>query len=125
MQSDRATNLHDYRMSRQASFNQVLILTVLQKRPMSDPFSSEVSNRICKHMNEDHADAVLLYARAFGKSTGATAAEMRSIDAHGMDLLTQVNGVGVPLRIPFDRPLQDAEDAHHTLIAMVRQAREQ
>ncbi len=92
---------------------------------MSDPISSEVSNRICKHMNKDHADAVLLYARVYGKSTGATAAEMRSIDAHGMDLLTQVDGVGVPLRIPFDRPLQDAEDAHHTLIAMVRQAREQ
>jgi putative heme iron utilization protein len=35
---------------------------------MSDPFSPEVSERICKHMNEDHADAVALYARIFGNS---------------------------------------------------------
>jgi putative heme iron utilization protein len=90
---------------------------------MSDPFSPEISNRICKHMNEDHAEAVALYARTFGNTGDATAAEMVSIDAEGMNLNTQVQGATVPIRIQFDHVLQDAEDAHHTLIEMVKQAR--
>lgn len=48
---------------------------------------------------------------------------MLSIDAQGMNLMAQVNGASVPLRIEFERTLADAEDAHHTLIAMVKQAR--
>ncbi|NJK27601.1 MAG: DUF2470 domain-containing protein [Coleofasciculaceae cyanobacterium SM2_3_26] len=54
-----------------------------------------------------------------------TAAEILRIDATGMDLSVQADGTVRPLRISFDRPLQDAEDAHHTLIDMVKQARQQ
>lgn len=74
-------------------------------------------------MNDDHADAVVIYAKAFGGVTDASAAEMLSIDAQGMDLTAQVNGEAVPVRIQFDHVLADAEDAHQTLIAMVKQAR--
>lgn len=74
-------------------------------------------------MNDDHADAVVIYAKAFGGVTDASAAEMLSIDAQGMDLTAQVNGEAVPVRIQFDHVLTDAEDAHQTLIAMVKQAR--
>ncbi|MBC1239892.1 DUF2470 domain-containing protein [Nostoc sp. 2RC] len=90
---------------------------------MSNNFSAEVSSRICNHMNEDHADAVVLYAKAFGGITDAITAQMLSIDADGMDLTAQVNGENVPVRIPFDHVLADSEDAHQTLIAMVKQAR--
>lgn len=90
---------------------------------MSEPFSVQVSDRICQHMNEDHADAVVLYARTFGNSPDAEAAEMLSIDEQGMNLNTKVRGESVPLRIEFDHVLKDSEDAHHTLIAMVKQAR--
>ncbi|MBK1987185.1 DUF2470 domain-containing protein [Sphaerospermopsis aphanizomenoides BCCUSP55] len=90
---------------------------------MSDQFSGEISSRICNHMNEDHADAVLIYAQAFGGITNATTAEMLSIDANGMDLTVAVNEEPVPVRIQFDHVLTDAEDAHQTLIAMVKQAR--
>ncbi len=75
-------------------------------------------------MNEDHAEAIVLYAKVFGHVTAATAAEMVAIDAQGMDLLTQVDGTPTPTRIVFDHVLQDAEDAHHTLIDMVKQARQ-
>lgn len=90
---------------------------------MSEHFSTEVSDRICKHMNEDHAEAVASYARTFGNSPDTQAAQMVSIDAQGMNLMTQVNGSSTPVRIEFDHVLKDAEDAHHTLIAMVKQAR--
>ncbi len=90
---------------------------------MSEAFSPQISDRICRHMNDDHAEAVLLYAKAFGNVTDATTAEMVAIDAHGMDLLTQVNGTATPTRVLFDHVLQDADDAHHTLIDMVKHAR--
>ncbi len=90
---------------------------------MSEQFSSEVSDRICNHMNEDHANAVALYAQIYGNSPDTEAAQMVSIDAQGMNLMAQINGASVPLRIEFDHLLNDAEDAHHTLIAMVKQAR--
>ncbi|WP_421657584.1 DUF2470 domain-containing protein [Leptothermofonsia sp. ETS-13] len=91
---------------------------------MTESITPEVSDRICRHMNDDHADAVLLYAKTFANAGEATAAKMLSIDALGMDLLTQVNGTETSVRIEFDHPLQGAEDAHHTLIDMVKLARQ-
>jgi putative heme iron utilization protein len=92
---------------------------------MADPLTPEVSERICKHMNEDHGDAIVLYAKVFGKIDAPTSAQMLSIDSNGMDLtvvtVEQTNSV----RIPFERPLNDSEDAHQVLIAMVKQARSQ
>ncbi len=90
---------------------------------MSEEFSTQVSDRICKHMNDDHADAVAFYAKAYGDLENATAAKMLSIDAEGMNLQAQANGEEVPVRIKFDHTLKNAEDAHHTLIDMLKQAR--
>jgi putative heme iron utilization protein len=90
---------------------------------MADPLTPQVSERICKHMNEDHADALALYTRVFGQVEGVTQARMQAIDSEGMDLQVEVDGAVQTLRIPFDHPLKDPEDAHHTLIAMLKQAR--
>ncbi len=92
---------------------------------MADPLTPQVSERICKHMNEDHADAVALYAQVFGGVEGVTQARMQAIDSEGMDLQVQVETEAQTLRIRFDHPLKDSEDAHHTLIEMVKQARAQ
>lgn len=90
---------------------------------MADALTPEISDRICKHMNDDHAEAIALYAQVFGGLEAVTAAEMVAIDSEGMNLLVQVSEGQTPVRIPFDHTLQDSEDAHQTLIAMVRQAR--
>ena len=92
---------------------------------MSQQFSTEISSRICNHMNEDHTDAVVLYAQVFGGVNQASSAQMLAIDAQGMDLTAEVNGESISVRVQFDHVLADAEDAHHTLIAMVKQARVQ
>jgi putative heme iron utilization protein len=91
---------------------------------MSDSITPVISDRICKHMNEDHGDAIVLYAKAFGNSPAAQTAQMLSIDPQGMNLAVQIDGATNNIRIEFDRPLKDAEDAHHTLIDMVKQARQ-
>jgi putative heme iron utilization protein len=74
-------------------------------------------------MNEDHAEAVVLYAQAFGERPQTERAEMIAVDPQGMNLRIQVNGITETIRIPFNHVLEDSEDAHQTLIAMVRQAR--
>ncbi|MBW4661096.1 MAG: DUF2470 domain-containing protein [Drouetiella hepatica Uher 2000/2452] len=92
---------------------------------MADVISPEVSDRICKHMNEDHSEAIALYAKVFGGVAEALAAQMLKIDAQGMDLLAQTEQATLPVRIAFDHELADSEDAHQTLIGMVKQARKQ
>ena len=91
---------------------------------MADVITPAVSDRICKHMNEDHGEAIVLYARAFGDTPNAESAKMVAIDPQGMDLTAEVAGEEKPIRIEFERTLQDSEDAHQTLITMVKQARQ-
>lgn len=90
---------------------------------MAEPITPTVSDRICKHMNDDHAAAVLLYATAYGNQPAATAAVMESIDPDGMTLTVTVDGAQTAVRVPFDHTLEGAEDAHHTLVAMLKQAK--
>jgi putative heme iron utilization protein len=91
---------------------------------MTEPLVPAVRDRICSHMNDDHADAVLLYAQVFGGCPQAQRASMVDLDPEGMTLQVALADQEVPVRIPFDHLLENAEDAHQTLIAMVRQARQ-
>ncbi|MEL6160575.1 MAG: DUF2470 domain-containing protein [Cyanobacteria bacterium J06623_5] len=86
----------------------------------SERIDGKVSDRICRHMNKDHAAAVLTYAQRYGERTEATAATLKAIDHQGMDLEAEVNGEIVPVRITFDHELADAADAHTTLVAMLK-----
>lgn len=90
---------------------------------MADLLTPAISDRICKHMNEDHAEAIALYAKVYGNQPETETAQMLSIDAQGMNLSIQIQEKKDTLRIEFDHTLTDSEDAHQTLIAMVRQAR--
>ena len=55
----------------------------------ADLITAAVSDRICAHMNDDHADAVVLYATAYGHQPAATSARMVAIDPQGMDLTAE------------------------------------
>ncbi|MEA5392807.1 DUF2470 domain-containing protein [Cyanobium gracile UHCC 0139] len=82
----------------------------------ADPITAAVSDRICKHMNDDHAEAVLAYARHYGGCTEAQEARMVAVEPEAMRL--EVDGARVD--VPFDHALTDSEDAHRTLVAMLR-----
>lgn len=90
---------------------------------MSEPITPAISDRICQHMNEDHASAIALYARIYGNAPQTETAVMDSIDPQGMNISATIEGEAVPVRVEFDHTLADAEDAHHTLVAMIKQAR--
>jgi putative heme iron utilization protein len=82
----------------------------------ADPLTPAVSDRICRHMNDDHAAAVLAYAHHYAGRPDAAAARMVSVAATAMTL--DVDGSAV--EVPFDHPLSDSDDAHRTLVAMLR-----
>jgi putative heme iron utilization protein len=82
----------------------------------ADALTPAVSDRICKHMNDDHAEAVLAYARHYGGVANPRAARMVAVGPETMEL--EVDGEALQIR--FDHTLSDSEDAHRTLVAMLR-----
>jgi putative heme iron utilization protein len=82
----------------------------------ADPLTAAVSERICRHMNDDHAEAVVAYARHYGGVVSAQQARMVAIHAEAMELDVD----GQRLSVPFDHMLSDSDDAHRTLVAMLR-----
>ena len=82
----------------------------------ADPLTPAVSDRICKHMNDDHADAVLAYARHYGGVANPSTARMLAVTPEAMQLEVD----GEPLEVPFDHLLSDSDDAHRTLVTMLR-----
>ncbi len=89
---------------------------------MSESITPKISDRICKHMNDDHPEEIALYARVYGNTPQAETATMNSIDPQGMDISAQVEGKVVPVRVEFDHTLENSQDAHHTLVSMIKQA---
>ena len=92
---------------------------------MAEQLTKQVIDNMCKHINEHHADAVLVLAQRFGNCVDAAAATVLSIDPQGMDITAQVNDAEVPIRIQFDHVLNDAEDAKNTIVAMVQKAKDE
>ena len=82
----------------------------------ADPLTPAVSDRICKHMNDDHADAVLAYAKHYAGVENPDQARMVAVKPEAMEL--EVDGATVS--VAFDHTLSDSEDAHRTLVAMLR-----
>ena len=78
----------------------------------------DAESDIVGHMNDDHADAVALYAVALlGRSDGAW--RMTGIDPWGIDLR---NG-GEIARLGFEAPVASPDSARKALVALVREAR--
>ena len=86
-------------------------------------FTAEQVSGMVNHMNEDHADSVLLYVDAYSDVTGAESAKLLNVDAEGMDIAAQVDGTDTTVRIPFKKRLETPHDAHMTLVSMSKNAR--
>jgi putative heme iron utilization protein len=73
-----------------------------------NPFSASQELRIVEHMNNDHVDAVSRYVGGPAVMTG--------IDSEGFDVLKS----GRKIRVPFDAPVHNMEEARQALVAMAR-----
>jgi hypothetical protein len=78
---------------------------------------------IIAHMNADHADAMVLYSKAFSRATELTAASMTGIDRYGFEMSVQIKEGSRPVRLAFTNPVNTPEDARAILIAMLKEAR--
>lgn len=88
-----------------------------------DPLARSAKGMIA-HMNDDHADALVLYAKAFTEARDATEATMTAIDRYGFEMtVTTPRGRG-PARLAFETELATPKDARVALVALVGKARE-
>lgn len=91
-------------------------------RAEPDPLA-EHADAIVAHMNDDHADACLAYARAFGGVPDATASRMTGVDRYGFELSVETPGGPREVRLGFDAPVDTPTAVRRALVAMVRNAR--
>jgi putative heme iron utilization protein len=78
---------------------------------------------IVAHMNQDHAEAVELYARRLLRRTG-TGWRLTGIDPEGIDLRCPMEGGGEAARLNFAAPVLTPAMARHVLVALAQTARE-
>ena len=88
-----------------------------------DPIAPHAS-AIIGHMNADHADAMVVFCRAFTLATDTTAATMTGVDRYGFEMSAQTGRGPRPIRLPFPAPIVTPDDARRAMVGLVRRARE-
>ena len=88
----------------------------------ADPLGPSAAGMIA-HMNADHADAMVLYCKAFSKATEITSATMTAIDRYGFEMSAMTPKGPRPVRLAFGRPVSTPEEVRGALISMVNDAR--
>jgi heme iron utilization protein len=87
-----------------------------------DPLAESAAG-ILEHMNDDHGDAVLAYARALVGITGATAATMTAVDRYGFELAAATPEGPKAARLAFDAPVSTSDEVRKAMVALVARAR--
>ncbi len=87
-----------------------------------DPLWSAAGG-IIEHMNDDHADANLLYVQVLAGLGDASESSMVGIDRYGVTLRAVTPAGARMARVPFPEPLADASGAQPAVIALLAQAR--
>ena len=85
-------------------------------------FTPEVVAQIARHMNDDHAEDNLLIVRGLGGISTATSARMSGMDADAMEFAAAVDGVEVPVRVPFGERLTERRQVRAEALRMYRDA---
>jgi putative heme iron utilization protein len=78
---------------------------------------------ILKHMNGDHADAVLAYARALAGVADAASATMTAVDRYGFEIAAVTPNGPRAARLAFDVAVATPEDVRRSMVAMAKRAR--
>ena len=83
-----------------------------------------IKTGVIEHMNDDHSDANLVYAKVLAGLPDALSAEMTDFDRHAIVLAVQMPGGVSEVRVDFLKPLAKAEDIRSALIKLLKYARE-
>ena len=87
-----------------------------------DPLATSAAGMVA-HMNADHADALVLYCKAFSRATDIGSAKMTGVDRYGFEMsATTAEGLR-PVRVAFATPVSTPEQVRAELVAMAKHAR--
>jgi heme iron utilization protein len=75
------------------------------------------------HLNDDHADALLLMAQALGGYPDATAATCTGADRYGLDLQVSTPRGSAPARVGFAEPVTEASGLRGATVELTKRAR--
>lgn len=90
----------------------------------SDFLTPAEKERMIGHMNDDHADVVLDYVRAFAGARSASRARLLDMDRYAIAVeYYTVQGRNI-CRIPFAEPLASKDAVRPTLVDMAKLAHE-
>jgi heme iron utilization protein len=87
-----------------------------------DPTARAAAGAV-RHLNDDHADVLLLMAQRLGGHPDATSARARGIDRHGLDLWTATPRGPAPVRLGFTGPVQRPDGLREACVELARRAR--
>ena len=87
-----------------------------------DPIAPS-AEAIRTHLDEDHADVLLEYAKAYAGLTDATSARTAGVDRYGVTLWVTTPGGGRTARIAFDEPAATVGDVRTATVNLAQRAR--
>jgi heme iron utilization protein len=78
---------------------------------------------ILTHMNQDHGEAVLAYAKVLAGVADASSATMTAVDRYGFELALITTDGPRAVRLAFDTPVSTNDEVRRAMVAMVKRAR--
>jgi putative heme iron utilization protein len=87
-----------------------------------DPVASEAASAIA-HLNEDHADALLVIGQQLGGYPDASAARCSGLDRRGIDLVLDTPRGRAPTRVAFGGELADRAQLRAATVELTHRAR--
>ena len=88
-----------------------------------DPIA-KAAGPIISHMNDDHADTMVLYCKAFSKASDTSAAQMTAVDRYGFEMSATTGEGPRPIRLAFPKPITRPDEVRAGLVALAKSARE-
>jgi heme iron utilization protein len=76
-----------------------------------------------KHLNEDHADALLIMAQALGGYPDAETARCTAADRYGLDLMVGTPRGSAPVRVGFAEPVTEPAGLRGATVELTQRAR--
>jgi len=87
-----------------------------------DPLAGAAAG-IIEHMNDDHADAQVLFCRHFAGRPDTTSASMSAVDRYGFEMIAVSDAGRVAIRLAFPDECFTGDEVRKAMVAMVQEAR--
>lgn len=78
---------------------------------------------IIGHMNEDHAEAQVLFCRHLAGRPGTTEASMSAVDRYGFEMIAVSPAGRAAVRLGFPEPCTTGDEVRRAMVALVADAR--